>query len=697
MKKNVARAMILNVAVVMVLNFGMSLSASAQTSCEPTHTIGAIQGNSASQLAGGAHDDVSPLNGQSVTIEGIVVGDFQSIPQVNRSGELRGFLMEEEAGDHDADPATSEGIFIFTGNAPVLDVQEGQKVCVSGRVSEYFGMTQLTATTAGSLALVASDAPLPPAATLDLPVLGDIDDYYEKYEGMRVQFKDPLHVSEYFEVARYGQIVLTQGGRPFQYTHVDSTPTAAEYANFQDALARRRIILDDDDNTQNAPLPDGVFFHPQPAGLSTGVQGVNYFRGGDVVEHLTGVLHWSYAGQSGTDAWRVRPTQASPVKFTVKNPRPTKAPRSFGDLRVATFNVLNYFSTLDTTSSNNTGPCGPSGTLDCRGADSAAEFDRQNEKLLAALSKIDADVLGLVEIENNTSALAELVTRLNNALGSQTYRYVDVGVVGTDAITVAIIYKPSVVRPKGAAAVLSEAAFTDPNNTGLQRNRPAIAQTFETTSGREREAFTIVVNHLKSKGASGAVGADADQLDGQSAWNATRTAAAEYLVNTWIPSDPTGQGDPDVLILGDLNAYRGEAPIAALRKAGYRDLHQLFEGPKAYSYVFDGQLGYLDHALGNSSMASQVACLASWPINADEVPVFDYNDTVRTTGEASFEAEPTGNALYEPNAARTSDHDPIVIDVNLCPKRGARAAGCRLRTVVKQLECLVSAATTTWR
>lgn len=672
-----------------LLNFALPLTASAQATCESTHKVSAIQGNGASQLAGGAHDDVSPLDGQSVVIEGIVVGDYQSIPQSTRSGELRGFFLEEEAGDQDADPGTSEGLFVFTGSAPVLDVQEGQKVCVAGRVSEFFGMTQVTATAAGSLMLVATESVLPEPANIVLPVVGDLNDYYERFEGMRVQFHKPLYVSEYFEVARYGQIVLTQGERPFQYTHLDSTPTAAEYSDFQDTLARRRIILDDADNAQNSPLPAGVFFYPQPGGLSTGVQGVNYFRGGDVVEKLTGVLHWSFAGQSGTDAWRVRPTRSSPVKFSVKNPRPTKAPRSRGDIRVATFNVLNYFATIDTTSSTTTGPCGPTGTLDCRGADSDAEFDRQNAKLIAALAAIDADVLGLVEIENGTTALAELVSRLNSAVGSATYRYIDVGVVGTDAITAALIYKPAVVQPKGAAAVLSEAAFTDPHSTGLQRNRPAIAQTFE-TRGREPEAFTIVVNHLKSKGADGATGADADQLDGQSAWNATRTAAAEYLAATWLRSDPTGQGESDVLIVGDLNAYRGEGPIKALRNAGYFDLHQLFEGSKSYSYVFDGQLGYLDHALGNSSMAAQVACLSTWPINADEVPVFDYNDTVRTTGESSFEAEPDGNPLYEPNAARTSDHDPIVIDVSLCPKRGSRAVACRLRTAVAQLGCLVA-------
>lgn len=356
---------------------------------------------------------------------------------------------------------------------------------------------------------------------------------------------------------------------------------------------------------------------------------------------------------------------------------------------MATFNVLNYFSTIDTTSSTTSGPCAPSGTLDCRGADSAVEFDRQNEKLIAALTAIDADIFGLVEIENSPAALAELVSRLNNALGSQTYQYVDTGTVGTDAITVALVYKPAVVRPRGAVAVLSDPAFTDPNATGLQRSRPAVAQTFELIGhGNRGEGFTVVVNHLKSKGADGASGADLDQQDGQSAWNDTRTKAAAYLANTWIPSDPTSQRDPDVLIVGDLNAYRGEAPITALRSAGYVDLHKLFEGADAYSFVFDGQLGYLDHALANLPMATQVACLRSWPINSDEVPVFDYNDTLRDApGEAAFEAEPTGKELYEPNAARASDHDPVIVDINLCPARGPRALACLVRNVLAQLAC----------
>lgn len=616
-----------------------------------------IQGNASTQSTGGVHNDVSPLNGQTVTIEGVVVADFQG----SGANGLRGFFIQEEIADQDTDAATSEGLFVFTGNTPPLDVQEGQKVRVTGAVSEFFGMTQLTASTAGSISLIDGGNNLAQVqtATIDLSIVGDVDDYYEQFEGMRVQFSDKLVVSEYFELARYGQIVLTAGDRPFQYSHTDNTPTVAEYATFLDTLKRSRIILDDDDNTQNSALPSGVLPYPQPGGLSTGTQGTNYFRGGDSITGLTGVLHWSFAGQSGTDAWRIRPTQANPISFTPENTRPTTAPDVGGNVKVASFNVLNYFTTIDTVGGSNSP----------RGADSVDEFNRQNEKLMAALQGINADVFGLVEIENNGTAVQELVNRLNAVVGAGTYDYINTGVVGTDAITVAIIYKVGVVAPKGTAAILDAPAFTDPNNTGEQRNRPAIAQTFEVINPSNPDfgaAFNVVVNHLKSKGSGTGAAADQDQNDGQGFSNDTRTKAAAYLANVWIPSDPTGQGDADWLIIGDLNAYKGETPITTLKNAGYTDLVEQFGGPNAYSYVFNGQLGYLDYALANNALKSQVTGVAEWHINADEVPVFDYNNAVDDgAGEQSFEAEPSGNLLYEPNAFRTSDHDPVIIGLDL--------------------------------
>jgi uncharacterized protein len=168
---------------------------------------------------------------------------------------------------------------------------------------------------------------------------------------MLVTFPDTLSVSEYFELARYGQVILTEGGRPHTYTAV-KPPTAAGFIDNEINLASRTIILDDTDNRQNRPVdaPNTAYYHPVP-GLST----TNYFRGGDTITNLTGVLHWSFAGQSGTDAWRIRPvTEAYSYAFTPVNLRPA-VPDVGGRLKVASFNVLNYFLTIDT--SNDV--CGP--------------------------------------------------------------------------------------------------------------------------------------------------------------------------------------------------------------------------------------------------------------------------------------------------------------------------------------------------
>ncbi len=585
------------------------------------------------------------------TVEAIVVGDYQT----QGSGQLRGFFIQEEDADADADPATSEGIFVFCSSCPVA-VSVGDSVRVTGASSEFFGMSQLNATTVASVSVLSLGNPLPTPATVELPVPGvpsgdltlataAINAYFEAFEGMLVTFPDTLSMSEYFELARYGQVILTEGGRPHTFTAVN-TPTAAGFIDNEIELASRTIILDDTDNRQNRPVdtPNTPYYHPVP-GLSTS----NFFRGGDTITDLTGVLHWSFAGQSGTDAWRIRPvTEAYSYAFTPVNTRPA-VPSVAGSLKVASFNVLNYFLTVDTTN-----VCAPTQDQDCRGADSAQELERQRTKMLAALSAIDADVFGFMEMENTPGVepLADIVTGLPG------YGYIDTGVIGGDAIRVGIIYKTSTVIPIGNYAILDSSV--DPRFVDT-RNRPALAQTFEEVATGAR--FTVVVNHLKSKG-SGCGAGDDDTTTGQGNCNGTRTLAAQALAD-WLATDPTGSGDSDALIIGDLNSYAREDPIVALQNAGYTDMVAVFGGPEAYGYVFDGQLGYLDHALANASLVPQVAEVADWHINADEIPLFDYNDDVRTADEASFEEESDVLPLYEPNEFRTSDHDPVLVGLNL--------------------------------
>jgi predicted extracellular nuclease len=141
--------------------------------------------------------------------------------------------------------------------------------------------------------------------------------------------------------------------------------------------------------------------------------------------------------------------------------------------------------------------------------------------------------------------------------------------------------------------------------------------------------------------------------------------AAFSVFFTWIATDPTNSGDRDYLIIGDLNAYAQEDPIRALESAGYTNLVGQFGGINAYSYVFDGQAGYLDHALANASLASQVTGVTEWHINADEPSVFDYDDNIVDPGENPSNPPLNPSALYQVNPYRTSDHDPVLIGLNL--------------------------------
>jgi uncharacterized protein len=604
-----------------------------------------------------------------VTVSAIVTADFSA------ANQLTGFFIQEEDNDADGNLLTSEGIFIYScGIATPITV--GDHVTVTGFPQESFGQSQINPLT-GGITVHSSSHPLPTPATINLPVTlppldttngitfntalaNALQTVYEPYEGMRVNFTDTLTVSEYFELFRFGEVVLYEGGRPFQYTHVDDTPTQAEYEDHLVNLASRRLVIGDDNDVQNSSLPNGVMYYPQPDGFSPS----NYFRGGDTVSNLTGILGFAFG------EYQVRPVAEPLTVFTQVNQRP-EAPTSDGRLTVASFNVLNYFLTIDTNASTTSGACGPNQNQDCRGADSVAELVQQTEKLVNALDGLNADIYGLIEMENTTGVepLAYLVDELNISAGAGTYAYVDTGVIGTDAIRVGIIYDTTTVVPVGQMAVLDDPSFVNPFNAAIDRNRPALAQSF-----REIETggvFTVVVNHLKSKGSD--CGGAPDDSPFQGNCNGTRTAAAAALVD-WLETDPTGVQDSDYLLIGDYNAYAHEDPISVLEDdmnisdLDFTDLNRSFHGLNAYSYVFDGQLGYLDYALSSAALTPQVVDITEWHINADEVPVLDYNDDVRDMdGEAAFEEEPDGNDLTEDRWFRTSDHDPVFVGLNLNP------------------------------
>jgi len=626
------------VATLPMLLLTVSSNARADDCSAPFTPIPAIQGEGATAAITG-----------TVTTQGVVVGDFEG-----PSPTLRGYYLQDPLGD--GNPATSDGIFVFNGNNN--SVALGDLVRVTGTAGEFQGQTQVNA----SATVVCESGRSVPATDLRLPVASTAA--FEAFEGMLVRLPQALYVTEHFQLGRFGQVVLSSGDRLSQPTEIALPGPAAKA--IADANALNRIILDDALNSQN---PDPILF----GGGGLPLSAANTLRGGDSVTGLTGVLTFTWAGNAASgNAWRVRPVNALgggvPV-FAATNPRPATAPAPSGTLRVASFNVLNYFLTLNAPSGAPN--CGPLGSKQaCRGANSAAELTRQRQKLLAALARLDADLVGLIELENSQTAtgavvqpLADIVAGLNAAVGPGTWAHVDTGIVGTDTIRVGFIYRPARLQPVGPHRVLDSSV--DPRFDD-RRHRPVVAQTFEQVANGAR--FTAAVTHFKSK--SGPVAGDpatvcldgdpgndvpdCDQSDGQGFFNFTRTQAALALKD-WLAGDPTGSGDPDVLVLGDLNAYSKEDPVQALVAAGYSNLLPLFSGAASYSYVFDGQWGSLDHALASPSLVLQVVGAAADPINADEPSVLDYNLEFKSAGQQA--------SLFAPDEFRTSDHDPLLVDL----------------------------------
>jgi len=575
----------------------------------------------------------SPLAGTEVAVEGVVVGDFQDNSMLD-NGDLNGFHIQDLTGDGSV--LTSDGVFIYRGD---VDVEVGDSVRVHGLVSEAYGMTEITA----SLIWVCSTGQTIEPTPLSLPV-ASVDDL-ESYEGMLVAFPQNLVIAEYYNFDQFGEIVLSTE-RFMNFTAI-SEPDIDNYAAYVENYNANKITLDDGRTASN---PDPAI-HPNGEVFNL----TNLFRGGDILANVTGVMDYAFG------LYRIQPTQGA--DYTQTNIRPENPDINLGELTVASFNVLNYFITLDDGVND---ICSPSGTMECRGADTAEELLRQHNKIVAALATIDADIFGLMEIENESplgegDAVEALVNGLNAVVGAGTYDYIKTGAIGTDAIKVALIYKPVSVTPVGNHQILTSTIDPDFVDT---LNRPTLAQVFISNSGGD--PFVVAVNHLKSKscptaGAPGVNPLDFDQQDGAGCWNYTRELAAQAMVN-WLD----GFADVDnILIIGDLNSYDKEDPISLIKLGpdgvidtddDYFDMMHEIQGDEAYGYLYGSQIGYLDYALVNKMFQDNVVDVNFWHINADEPDLIDYDMSFKKDAQ---------DAIYAPDAYRSSDHDPVIITLRL--------------------------------
>jgi predicted extracellular nuclease len=583
--------------------------------------IAAVQGSGPS----------TPIPGQTVTVRGTVVGDYEG-----SAPALGGFYLQDSG---DADPATSDGVFVFDRSLEGASVSDGDVVEVTGKASDFQGQTEID--TLSSLAVCATGADMTPT-DVTLPVASATA--LERYEGMLVRFHQTLSVTEHFQLERFGEVVLSSGGRLRQPTAVVDPGGPANA--MQAANDLNKIKLDDDLNNQD---PDPIKFGRGGNPLSAS----NTLRGGDTVTDPVGVLTYGWAGNSASpNAYRLRPINAlhGSANFEASNPRPSGPPDVGGGIKVGGANLLNFFNDV----TGCTFGVGGAPT-DCRGADNATEYQRQLAKEVAALTHLDVDVLTVMEMENNgyggSSAIQALVDALNAATAPGRWAFVNpderlgiLNAAGDDAIKAAILYRTDRVTP-------TDNTFVD-TGSSLWERRP-VAQEFQSATGR----FTVVANHFKSKGSCPASGVDIDRGDGQSCWNAHRTDEANELLSfvngTVIPAT----GDPDVLMLGDFNSYAKEDPIKAIEGGNYTNLVGHLHGDDAYSYAFDAQWGYLDYAFASPSLLAQVTGANDYHINADEPSALDYNTDFKSAGQITD--------LYAPDEFRTSDHDSVRVGLDL--------------------------------
>jgi 5'-nucleotidase len=594
----------------------------------------------------------SPLVGQTVTTEGVVTAHYPT-------GGFNGYVIQTAGTGGPLDPAThtaSTAVFVFAPQA-VTEVALGQTVRVTGAVSEFNGLTELTVGPGNAEVIADAADPLP--ATVGWPADAA---QREALESMLIAPQGAFTVSNTFATNQYGEVGLAAGEQPLRQPTDAAAPGSQEAAAIAADNAARAVTLDDGAsinylNAANTALTPPYVSLTEPVVV-----------GGSAAFNEPLIVDWR------NDAWKLNPTRAlagdgsgSGDGVTFANPR-TPAPASVGgDVSVASFNVLNYFTTLgeedpstceafeDRTGDGNNvrGPVREDAECLQRGAWDAEDLERQQNKIVSAITALDASVVGLMEIENSAAlgetldeATATLVKALNSAARSEKWALVPSSAelpdpATQDVITNAIIYQPALVEPVGPSRALG--TLSD-GNEAFSNAREPIGQVFEPVT--EGDPFLFVVNHFKSKGSAGPLPGDQDSGDGQGASNASRVAQATAL-RDWVTEI---QGDTaSVILAGDFNSYGREDPLQVLYGAGYADAEASFDLGES-SYSFQGLSGSLDHVLLNEAARARATGADIWNINSGESVALEYS-------RYNYH----GTLFHDPGPFRSSDHDPVKV------------------------------------
>ena len=606
--------------------------------------------------------DDSQLINQTVETKGVVTAAYPKGENANLKG-LEGFTIQTPGTGGTWDPArtASDGLFVFMGKSSATMPSIGDCVVVKGKVAEYSGVKNATAATQSLTQLLpqsitaATDCdPVKPTELSGVPT----QDQMEALESMLVLPKDTWTITDNYKTNRYGTLSLTPGTEVLRTATDVVAPGAAAQA-YEAENAAKTIDLDDASTTDLTNFKQNGH-KERYAYLANGAPArVGY--------HVTFTKPVVLESRFGSFVFQ--PTQMtagnpdrSPVTITGERPA---APSVSGDTKVATFNVLNYFSDLG---ENEPGCKGyedrdhkyvTDKNCKLRGAWSSQAFANQQTKIAQAINTIDADVVALEEIENPVAsgvstdrdgALKSLVNALNAAAGSEVWAYVpspSTVPANEDVIRIAFIYKKAKIAPVGDSVI-----YDDPAYTGLARQ--PLAQEFKpiTDANHEGKNFVVIANHFKSKGSapknlSGAeAAANTDNGDGQGNSNGVRVKQARALATF----AQRFNGTPTLLV-GDFNAYTKEDPLKVLTDAGWA--HESGHGDS--SYVYGGRSGSMDHVFANSAAHPLITEVKSWAVNAQESIAFEYS-RANYNAYLAFEAD---------NPYRASDHNPEIIGLNL--------------------------------
>ena len=596
--------------------------------------------------------DTSPFVYDTATTRGVITAAYPT-------GGFNGFFMQTEGtgGATDA-TAGSDGVFVFGSQAMAGTPTVGDFVQVTGSVSEFAGSTQLTPGSGGVVTINDQTHTAPTAQG----VLPTTEATREAHESELFDPATAFTVTNTFNTNNFAEIGLATGGEPLIAPTEVARPGTPEAAAVAADNAARAITLDDGSSNNYIGSASGT-----PSPWITPTDSVRV--GADANLHSPVVLDWR------NNAWKIQPlapvTGRGTEVATFENTRAANAePQSVGgDLKLATFNVLNYFPTTGeefdalpgTTCSyfNDRGgvrigvnACTPDGP---RGAATTVSFQRQQAKTVTAINKLGADIVGLEELENSAKfgkdrdfAIANLVDALNAAAGAGTWAFVPSPaaedrptVAQEDVIRTGFIYKPASVATVGSSRILVD-------ETHFGNAREPLAQAFKPAGAGDDRAFSVIVNHFKSKGSG------VDDGTGQGNANPDRIGQANALV-TFADQFATDRGTDAMFLAGDFNSYSEEDPMQVLYDEGYEAIESDTEGEETYS--FSGLVGSLDHVLGNATALEMVTGADVWNINSPEPVAYQY-------GRYNYNVTQFFDAT---NPFGASDHDPEIVGLNTVP------------------------------